>query len=312
MDTNWLTDFLVLSKTGSFSQAAEERYITQSAFSRRIKALENWLGTDLFDRSSYPVSLTPEGRAFQDTAQNVLRELQLNRVEFQRRNTSSLPDLRLAAATTLALSFVPEWLEQIKSACGDFSVSIDTYDFYEMVELLSDRKIDLVLLYYHPQVPAFIEQHEFDFLKLGTDVMHLCTALDEKGRPAYDVRKPPREGLPYVGYGQTGYFSKVEDLIFSQMSPRDPKFVGSSQSGTCEFMKRLAIMERKMLWLPACSAYDGMQAGQIALAGDGQFDTELEIHVYKKRDNSSPLVSSIWSHLKKNRCSDHLQRFQLT
>ncbi len=311
MDTNWLTDFLVLSKTGSFSQAAEERYITQSAFSRRIKALENWLGADLIDRSSYPVSLTPEGVAFKDTAQSVLQELQLNRVEFQRRNTSRLPDLRLASATTLALSFVPEWLEQIQSACGNFSVSMDTYDFYQMVEMLSDRKIDLVLLYYHPQVPAFLEQHEFESLKLGTDVMHLCTAMDEKGRPAYDVNRPPHSGLPYVGYGQTGYFSKVEDLIFSQMTAQDPKFVCSSQSGTCEFMKKLALMERTMLWLPTCSAHDSLQAGEIALAGDGRFDTELEIRVYKSRNNSSPLVSTIWSHLQKDPCAGHLKRYRL-
>ena len=311
MDTNWLTDFLVLSTTGSFSQAAEERCITQSAFSRRIKALENWLGADLFDRSSYPITLTTEGRAFHATAQNILRELQLNRVEFQRRSAGISPDLRLAAATTLALSFVPDWLTQIKQACGGFSVLIDTYDFYEMVEMLSDRKMDLVLLYYHPQVPTFIEQSEFDWLTLGKDVMHLCTALDDEGQPAFDVANPPRSGLSYIGYGQTGYFSKVEDVIFSHMTARDPKFVCSSQSGTCEFMKRLAVMEGKLLWLPACSAYDGIKAGQLALAGDGKYDTELEIRVYKKRDNRSPLVQKIWAHLQQDHCTAHLERFQL-
>jgi LysR family transcriptional regulator, hypochlorite-specific transcription factor HypT len=311
VDTNWLTDFLVLSKRGNFSQAAEERNITQSAFSRRIKALENWLGAELFDRSSYPVSLTQEGEVFQDTAQNVLRELELNRVEFQRRNISSIPDIRLAAATTLALSFVPEWLQQIKAACGDFTVSIDTYDFYEMIEMLGDRKMDLVLLYYQPQVPAFFEHHEFESIKLGEDVMHLCTALDDNGRPAFDVDNPPRSGLEYIGYGQTGYFAKIEDLIFSGMTPQDPNFVRTSQSGTCEFMKKLAILEQKMLWLPSCSAFDGVRSGQFALAGDGRYDMDLEIWAYKKRDATSPLVQKIWSHLKTDRCTDHLLDFRL-
>ena len=311
MDTNWLTDFLVLSKRGNFSQAAAERNITQSAFSRRIKALETWLGTELFDRSSYPVSLTAEGELFHDTAQNVLRELELNRVEFQRRSSNTMPDIRLAAATTLALSFVPEWLRQVKEACGTFSVSIDTYDFYEMVEMLADRKMDLVLLYYKPEVPAFFEHHEFESLKLGEDAMHLCTALDEAGRPAFDVDNPPKGGLEYIGYGQTGYFSKVEDLIFSGMSAQDPAFVCTSQSGTCEFMKRLAIMDQKMLWLPACSAYEDVRAGKFALAGDGRYDTDLEIWVYKKRDTTSPLVQKIWSHLKNDPCTGHLQNFRL-
>ncbi|MEP2705731.1 MAG: LysR family transcriptional regulator [Roseibium sp.] len=312
MDTNWLTDFLVLSKRGNFSQAAAERNITQSAFSRRIKALENWLGTELFDRSSYPVSLTQEGHVFQDTAQNVLRELELNRVEFQRRNVSAVPDIRLATATTLALSFVPEWLNQIKETCGNFSVSIDTYDFYEMIEMLGDRKVDLVLLYYQPQVPAFFEHHEFDSIKLGEDVMHLCTALDEYGSPAFDVDNPPDGGLEYIGYGHTGYFAKIEDLIFSGMTPQDPNFVCTSQSGTCEFMKKLAVIEQKMLWLPGFSAYDGVRSGQFALAGNGKYDTDVEIWAYKKRDTTSPLVQNIWSHLKTNSCAVSLQKYRLT
>ena len=311
MDTNWLMDFLVLSKTGSFSQAAEERCITQSAFSRRIKALETWLGADLVDRSSYPVKLTTEGRGFHETAQNILRELQLNRVEFQRRSVGRSPDVRFVATTTLALSLVPDWLKAIRARCGHFSVSIDTYDFYEMIEMLEDRKMDMVLLYYHPQMTAFLEPHQFDFLKLGTDVMHLCTAVDDKGRPAFDVDNPPRSGLDYVGYGQTGYFSKIENYIFSRMSEQDPVFHSSSQSGTCEFMKRLAIMEQKMVWLPGCSAYDGVKAGELALAGDGRYDTELEIRIYKNRDGVSPLVQRIWNLLQEDPCTAHLEQFQL-
>ncbi len=311
MDTNWLTDFLVLSKCGNFSQAAAERNITQSAFSRRIKALENWLGAELFDRSSYPVTLTPEGRTFQDTAQNVLKELELTRVEFQRRNLNTAPDIRLASAATLASSFVPVWLRQIKAECGDFSVSIDTYDFYEMIEMLRERKVDLVLLYSQPSVPVFIEHHEFDFIKLGEDIMHLCTAVNDSGEPAYDPARPPRSGLEYIGYGQGGYFAKLEDYIFSKMVASDPLFVRTSQSDTCEFMKQLAILDQKMVWLPGCSAHDRVQSGELALAGNGRYDAKLEIWAYAKRDATSPLLQAIWSHLKNNPCTDHLENFRL-
>jgi len=301
----------VLSRKGSFSQAADERNITQSAISRRIKALETWLGTELFDRSSYPVSLTAEGEAFLATAQNVLRELELNRVEFQRRSAASAPDLRLVASTTLALGFVPEWLQQIRHKCGGFSVSIDTYDFYEMVELLDERKVDLVVLYHKPEASTFFDHQAFDTIKLGDDAMHLCTALDGEGRPAFDVDNPPPGGLEYIGYGQTGYFAKVEDLIFSGMTPQDPAFVCTSQSGTCEFMKRMAILEQKMLWLPACSAYDEVQSGRLALAGNGKYDTNLEVWVFKKRDSPSPLVQQIWSLLKSDPCTRHLLKYRL-
>ncbi len=64
MELKWLEDFLCLAKSTSFSAAAEERNITQSAFSRRIKALEEWLGAPLIDRSSYRVNITDAGLRF--------------------------------------------------------------------------------------------------------------------------------------------------------------------------------------------------------------------------------------------------------
>ena len=58
MEFKWLEDFLSLAQTSSFCQSAEERSLTQSGFSRRIKGLELWVGTPLVDRSTYPTTLT--------------------------------------------------------------------------------------------------------------------------------------------------------------------------------------------------------------------------------------------------------------
>ena len=49
MEFIWLEDFLALVDSGNFSRAAELRHVTQPAFSRRIRALEDWVGVDLFE-----------------------------------------------------------------------------------------------------------------------------------------------------------------------------------------------------------------------------------------------------------------------
>lgn len=64
MESKWLEDFISLAETHSFSRSAEQRHVTQSAFSRRIKSLEAWIGTDLIDRTCFPTSLTREGHFF--------------------------------------------------------------------------------------------------------------------------------------------------------------------------------------------------------------------------------------------------------
>ena len=53
VETDWLHDFLVFAELESFSRAAEHRGIKQPAFSRRIRALEAWIG------GLHPVPKTP-------------------------------------------------------------------------------------------------------------------------------------------------------------------------------------------------------------------------------------------------------------
>ena len=71
LETKWLEDFSTLATTRSFSQAAEKRFVTQPAFSRRIRALEESVGLTLVDRSHTPVSLTEAGQLFLVTARSV-------------------------------------------------------------------------------------------------------------------------------------------------------------------------------------------------------------------------------------------------
>ena len=72
MELKWLEDFLQLVETGNFSRAAERRFVTQPAFSRRIRALEAWLGAELVDRTSYPTKLTKAGEQFRERAAEIV------------------------------------------------------------------------------------------------------------------------------------------------------------------------------------------------------------------------------------------------
>lgn len=77
--------FLDVAKHQSFSRAAREHGITQSAASQRISQLERKLGVTLLDRSVRPLALTPAGEAFSSEG----REL-LERYDALERRVSSL------------------------------------------------------------------------------------------------------------------------------------------------------------------------------------------------------------------------------
>ena len=64
MNIQQLRYFLVLADTLSFTKTAEKYYISQTAVSNQIKALEEKLGVQLFQRDNRKVILTPAGKVF--------------------------------------------------------------------------------------------------------------------------------------------------------------------------------------------------------------------------------------------------------
>ena len=62
IDFRYLKAFILTAKYASFSKAAEELNIAQSAVSRQIKLLEDTLGEELIIRSSKKVVLSEKGK----------------------------------------------------------------------------------------------------------------------------------------------------------------------------------------------------------------------------------------------------------
>src|SRR5438552_8031446 len=98
MNLSWLDDFLALASSGNFSRAAEERHTTQPAFSRRIRALEEWLGADLFDRSTQPAKLTEVGEWFRGVADDLVQRV--DRVQGEARTVAEASSVTLRIAAT--------------------------------------------------------------------------------------------------------------------------------------------------------------------------------------------------------------------
>ena len=88
----------------SFTRAADERFVTQSAISRQIRALEEDLGVELFARQHRALALTAPGQKLLLACQGVLAQL--------RRTVSSIraPNAREVLALSTTPSFASYWL----------------------------------------------------------------------------------------------------------------------------------------------------------------------------------------------------------
>ena len=90
MDITLFQDLDRLNQTGNFSQAAELGNISQPAFSRRIKTLENWVGVTLVDRSRQPVKLTDAGLQMLEAGLQAQSRIEQERSQIL--EAQSLPD----------------------------------------------------------------------------------------------------------------------------------------------------------------------------------------------------------------------------
>ena len=73
MDITLIRTFLEVAATGSFVNASERLFVTQSAVSLRIQRLEDTLGKPLFTRSKAGAELTPAGREFERYALSLVK-----------------------------------------------------------------------------------------------------------------------------------------------------------------------------------------------------------------------------------------------
>ena len=76
MNTNQLKYFVAVAEYRSFTKAANQYYISQTAITQQIHALEESMNVQLFNRSSRPVALTPAGRIFFLEAKAILERME--------------------------------------------------------------------------------------------------------------------------------------------------------------------------------------------------------------------------------------------
>ena len=101
---NWLRAFEASARALSFTAAAQELHMTQSAVSQQIKSLENALGRTLFNRRVRGLELTDEGRGYLPTVQAAFATLEEGTAVLVGRNDPDVLELHAN------LSFAIFWL----------------------------------------------------------------------------------------------------------------------------------------------------------------------------------------------------------
>jgi DNA-binding transcriptional LysR family regulator len=293
MEVKWLEDFLSLAKTGSFSQSAIARHVTQSTFSRRIKALEIWLGVALVDRSTYPTRLTDAGAAFKSTAEELLRELYQTRDALRRTSGRLQDQVSFSAMHTLSLNFFPKWLLSLEKEIGPLNARLIADNIHNCVELLVDGSCEFLLCFAHDSTPVLIDEKRFPFACLGSDKLVPVSGVDRKRRPYFRLPAKRSAPAPYLAYAPESLLGRAVDQLL-QNTPPVCHLAPCYENSMAEALRAMAVQGHGLAWLPHMAIRNDLRNGRLARAGDERWDIPLEIRLYRGIGAGTEQVEAIW------------------
>ena len=170
LDSRQLLAFSALARCQSFTRAAKELYLTQSAISHAIKALEEEVGSRLVDRAGRRVLLTQAGEQFLRHTERILREMDAARSGLDALSRWGHGRLRVGASTTACQYLLPTVLREFTQSFPKCGITVEPGDHAQQVELLQANRIDLAIML-EPETTG-----EFEFVPLFTDELRFLTS----------------------------------------------------------------------------------------------------------------------------------------
>lgn len=312
MELKWLEDFVMLANTASFSRAAEARNVTQSAFSRRIKQLEAWVGASLVSRASLPAELTEEGRTFLPVAQETIRALHNLRDTLHPEQEAREKRITFAALHTLTVTFLPELLEQARGKLPDLLSAIipDRGGIEANLDTLVSGEVDLFLTYAHPFVPMLLDPTAFEWRRLGTETLvpvaapelNLAAAPRNHDEGLIEQAIRLRAPLPYLDYGSSSFFGVALQRIFGRSPGMERQVV--HQSTISDGLRQCALAGWGVCWLPEALIRRDLEVGRLIRASNQrEWTLPIEIRIYRHRETTRAIVDDFWRLINEQRCA---------
>ncbi|KTE00214.1 LysR family transcriptional regulator [Sphingopyxis sp. H115] len=294
MEMAWLEDFGALIRAGNFSRAASARCVTQPAFSRRIRALEEWLGVELVDRGTHQMTLTPAGKRFAAIAETVLRDIEHGRREVQEIAGTSASTVKILVTHALALGFFPQWLAELQAmADTEIPIQLTADNMGASEQIMLNGKAHFCLCHYYAGAASVLDGAGFLSISLGADALVPVSAPHKTGgTPLHSLAAGDGAPVHLLAYGAESGMGRIVSAMFGA-SAMPASFTPVFTSHTL-VLARMAKDGKGLAWLPRSIVADDLDKGTLVRAGDTAWDIPVDIRLYRPRGRQSPSAEAFW------------------
>lgn len=292
MRLEWLEDILAIADTGSFSGAAERRLLTQSAFSRRIKQIEDYVGVELFDRAHKPIRLKATTSAQSEQIVLLTSALRQLLVDLRRGERMASNRVVIACQHSLTAMRVPALLQKLPADQDEIYVRLRSANLAECAGMLLSRQAEVAIVYRLPD----------DVTDLGSDFLEEKTIGSDRLIPVYN--RPMREFtgedlkgavMPYVTYPSDVFMGHVmERKILPFLNPtlhHAPKVETALTLAAIE----MAAIGMGIAWVPQSLAHERLKTGALVDLSNVLPACDLNIVAMRVQGSPSLAEATVWS-----------------
>ncbi len=254
LDSRQLRAFATLARTASFTAAGRELFLSQSAISHSMRALEEDVGCRLFDRVGKKVTLTLAGEQLLQSAEKILGEMTQAREALGRLGKWGRGRLRIGASTTACTYVLPTVLREFKESFSHYAITIVPADTAQMLSLVNDGRVDLALTL----EPKAEEKLVFDPVFEDELVFLMSPRHPWAEAGMVNRREVPLQN--YVLYDRTSYTFRLLDEYFRQDRLVLNTFI---ELGSMEAIKELVKLNLGISILAPWIAREELLAGSL-------------------------------------------------
>ncbi len=292
MRLEWIDDILAVAEHGSFQAACEKRNVSQPAFSRRIRQIEQALGVPLFDRATRPARLSPHVLDQLDRMRDLsagMRDLTvaLRDAEGRRRRRIVIASQHAIAATS-----TPEIIGRFADL--DIDTRLRSANRDDCLAQIMTRRADIAFIHDVAGAQEIPGAEFLDIVQIGTETLIPVFARDSLDtlNAAY-----ARGELPVIAYPADVFLGQVQRrLIFPRLTRVGrvrPRLETALTLAALEFARTgFAIA-----WIPEPLARADIKVDRLVNLSTTLPSLPMTLIAARLNDAPSPILADVWQRI---------------
>ncbi|WP_162844884.1 LysR family transcriptional regulator [Pontivivens insulae] len=290
MRLDWLEDVIALLDTGGVAEAAKARNITQPAFSRRMRALEDVLGIAIVDRTARPSGPTEAVRDHSDRLRRLADEQRALMAAIRQAQATGAPQLVLVCQHAITTSLGPRIVANLRDSKIN-SVRLRSANRSECEAVLFAGGAALSLTYQMESEPTRATPALLKREVLGSDQLVAVAGANHAKSQMWQMHQGR---LQIIGYPSDVFLGAVFSRHIAPGLTQQGELSVAAETALTPAALQMARAGIGIAWVPLALAGEGIEDGSLINLSDELGSAEMQIVAHGWAESDSLMIRQAW------------------